>query len=376
MQPPSRLASECAIVKLGTGFEATTRRLADAAQSVIRASPPCGRLAHRVWLALAMATALLAYAAVLLWPYDWEPARYVQNRAESLPQGGIRFPGPGIAHTRAPPEWVAAAMRARELKVDLQVRSLAPEQAGPARIMTLSLDPGRRNFTIGQEKADLILRLRSPASDLNGTVDGAPVASVPDVFQSMEWRNIELRVGPGQLELLVDGRVAARRPLPEDPFENWNPSYVLALGNELTYNRPWLGEIRRAVVRAGNTEVDYARSSELEMPERFWLLWTTPQLIPLQDSGAWDLIRNVILFIPLGVMIAAWHGRRLGRPAWRAILLLAAISASFETLQLFIPVRSPSIDDVIANTLGGSLGVLLVRWLRASAGHAAVREGA
>ena len=144
----------------------------------------------------------------------------------------------------------------------------------------------------------------------------------------------------------------------------------------MTYNRPWLGEIRRAVVRAGNTEVDYARSSELEMPERFWLLWTTPQLIPLQDSGAWDLIRNVILFIPLGVMIAAWHGRRLGRPAWRAILLLAAISASFETLQLFIPVRSPSIDDVIANTLGGSLGVLLVRWLRASAGHAAVREGA
>jgi VanZ family protein len=343
---------------------------------VIAASSPYGRLGHPVWLGLATATVLFAYSAVLLWPYDWEPAGYVENRAESLPQGGIRFPGPGIARTHAPPQWVAAAMRARELKVHLQVRSLAPEQTGPARIMTLSLDPGRRDFTIAQEKADLILRLRSPASDLNGTVDDAPVASVPNVFRSMRWRNIELRVGPGQLELSVDGRLAARRPLPEDPFENWNPSYAFALGNELTYNRPWLGEIRRAVVRAGSTEVDYARSSKLETPESFWLLWTPPRLIPLQYSSAGDLIRNIILFIPLGVLIAAWHGRRLGQPAWRAIFLLAAISASFETLQLFIPVRSPSIDDVIANTLGGSLGVLLVRWLRASAVGAAVHEGA
>jgi hypothetical protein len=262
------------------GLEATARRLADGAQGLLSASSPYGRLAHRVWLALAMATTSLAYSAVLLWPYDWEPAGYVENRAESLPQGGIRFPGPGIARTYAPPEWVAAAMRARELKVHLQVRSLVPEQTGPARIMTLSLDPARRDFTIGQERADLILRLRSPASDLNGTVDDTPVASVPNVFRSMRWRNIELRVGPGQLELSVDDRVAARRPLPEDPFENWNPSYGFALGNELTYNRPWLGEIRRAVVRAGVTEVDYARSSELETPGRFWLLWTTPRLIP------------------------------------------------------------------------------------------------
>jgi glycopeptide antibiotics resistance protein len=88
------------------------------------------------------------------------------------------------------------------------------------------------------------------------------------------------------------------------------------------------------------------------------------------------VIENIILFIPLGILIAACVGRRLGQPAWRAVFRLAAISASFETLQLFIPVRSPSVDDVIANTLGGSLGVLLVSWLRASAADTAVREGA
>jgi hypothetical protein len=190
----------------------------------------------------------------------------------------------------------------------------------------------------------------------------------------MQWRAIELRVEPGELELSVDDQVAARRTLPADPFENWNPSFAFALGNELTYNRPWLGEIRRAVVRAGNTAVDYARSPELERPEHFWVLWTKPRLIPFQDSSAGDVVRNIILFIPLGVLIGLWLGRRLGQGPWRAILVLAAISVSFETLQLFIPVRSPSIDDVIANTVGGALGVLFVRRLSASA--AAARKGA
>ena len=325
---------------------------------------------------MATATTLFAYSAILLWPYEWEPAGYVENRAESLPEGGIRFPAPGIARTPAPPEWVAAAMDAQELEVQLELRPLASEQTGPARIMTLSLDHRYRDFTIGQEEADLILRLRTPASDLNGTVDDAPVARIPEVFRSMRWFTIGLRVEPGQLELSVDGEVAARRSLPADPLENWDPSYRFALGNELTHGRPWLGEIRRAVVRAGDTEIDYARSPELETPENFWMLRSTPRLIPFQYANPKDLIQNVILFIPLGVWIGAWLGRRAGQWAWRAILLLAAISAGFEMLQLFIPVRVTSIDDVTANTVGGALGVLLARWLSASATAAAARADA
>jgi hypothetical protein len=339
------------------------------AQGVIPGFARFTRPSRRAWLALATATALLAYAAVLLWPFDWKPPEYVENKVEPLPEGGIRFAEPGIMRTYAPPEWVAAAMRTKELQVQLELRPLALEQTGPARIMTLSLDTSHRDLTIGQQGSDLILRLRTPASDLNGTVDDAPVARIPNVFRSTRWLTVGLRVEPGQLELSVDGRVAARQRLPADPFENWEPSYSFALGNELTYDRPWLGEIRRAVVRAGDTKVEYARSPELETPENFWLLRSTPRLIPFQQINPRDMIANVFLFIPLGVLFGTWLGRRAGRRAWRAIVLLAAISVSFETLQLFIPVRSPSIDDVIANTLGGALGVLLGRWRASSVDH-------
>jgi VanZ like family len=359
---PGRLAA--ASVRVRVIAQPAARRLADAAQAV--------RLSRRAWLAAATVPVLLAYAVILLWPFDWAPAGYFENKAEFLPERGVRFAEPGIARTYVPPGWVAEAMRTQELAVRLQVRPLAAEQTGPARIMTLSLGPDRRDFTIGQEKADLILRLRTPASSLNGTIDAAPVARIPDVFRSMRWSTIGLRIKPGQLELAVDGRVAARRSLPAEPFENWNPFYRFALGNELTNNRPWLGEIRHAVVRAGNMEVDYARPGELATPDNFWLLWSMPRLIPLQYFSAKDIIRNVILFIPLGALIGAWLGRR---GTWRAILLFAVISASFETLQLFLPVRSPSIDDVIANTLGGALGLLLLRWLRPLAA-AAAREDA
>lgn len=318
------------------------------------------------------AVALLAYAALLLWPYEWAPAGYVENEVEPLPNGGIRFEGLGIARTAAQPDWVAAAMRAQELEVELEVRALSPEQDGPARIMTLSTDPQRRNLTIGQQGADLIVRLRTPASDLNGTVDGEPVARVPDVFRTLRWSTIRLQIEPGRLELAVDGKLAVRKSLPADPFAGWNEFYPLALGNELTKNRPWLGEIRRAVVRAGSEEIDYASSPELEAPAHFWLFWATPRLIPFADPNPRDTIANIALFVPLGVLIGAWLGRRRGRRAqWRAILLFAAISAGFETLQLFVPARQPSIDDVIANTLGGALGLLLVLWLRTFATQAA-----
>jgi VanZ family protein len=76
-----------------------------------------------------------------------------------------------------------------------------------------------------------------------------------------------------------------------------------------------------------------------------------------------DLLRNIALFLPIGVALAL---RGAGsRTAWLGSLALAAV---IEIAQIAIPGRSTSPDDALANALGAGLGHALVRaapaWLR------------
>lgn len=72
------------------------------------------------------------------------------------------------------------------------------------------------------------------------------------------------------------------------------------------------------------------------------------------DSSFDNLILNVILFLPVGFLYRLITGRR------GALVLGGLLSFSIETIQLFIPVRTTSVIDVLANTLGAALGAMLV----------------
>jgi glycopeptide antibiotics resistance protein len=76
--------------------------------------------------------------------------------------------------------------------------------------------------------------------------------------------------------------------------------------------------------------------------------------IPAGDS---EKVLNPLLFVPLGATIALLLSRRL----WPiAILAGFALSASVEYAQASIPGRVPDPADVLWNTVGGAIGVLLV----------------
>jgi hypothetical protein len=92
------------------------------------------------------------------------------------------------------------------------------------------------------------------------------------------------------------------------------------------------------------------------------------------ERGLANIIGNLLLFIPLGAALA------LGRlSAVRIILLAAFLSAGIELTQHVIPGRNPNPADTLFNTLGGVLGVGIVRssprWLCAE-GLSRVRLGA
>lgn len=60
-------------------------------------------------------------------------------------------------------------------------------QDGPARIISNSQDPLFRNFTIGQRGVDMVVRIRTPATGLNGL---QPEVEVPGVFSNDELRDV------------------------------------------------------------------------------------------------------------------------------------------------------------------------------------------
>lgn len=67
-----------------------------------------------------------------------------------------------------------------------------------------------------------------------------------------------------------------------------------------------------------------------------------------------NVVGNVIMFVPLGWLLALVTRRRLLAP----VLLGAALSVAIETVQAFIG-RAPDIDDVILNTTGAAVGALI-----------------
>lgn len=85
----------------------------------------------------------------------------------------------------------------------------------------------------------------------------------------------------------------------------------------------------------------------------FYLAW--PDKISFQFDSSFDnLILNIVLFLPVGFLYRLITGRR------GALVLGAIISFSIETLQLFIPARTTSVIDILANTLGAALGAMLL----------------
>jgi hypothetical protein len=74
------------------------------------------------------------------------------------------------------------------------------------------------------------------------------------------------------------------------------------------------------------------------------------------DEALAEVIENLLLFIPFGIALALGNTRAL-----RAVAVGALVSLTVEFAQQWIPGRDPSVGDLVFNTLGTALGVLVVR---------------
>lgn len=311
---------------------------------------------------LLLAVFALSYLFIALAPFSWNPPRWEENGAQFERGGTLSLASTGMVRSVRSAPILDTIIERNELSLRMRIRSAEPVQLGPARIFTISADPWFRNLTLGQEDHDLILRLRTPATSLNGI----PQYVLPDVFRADGWLELDLLIADNDLRLALGSTEILAESLPKDALRVWNPEYRAALGNELTWDRPWLGEITRAVIGSGLKEVDLLRTDIMERPSGFWSGndWRLihPRSLFRISCSTMDLVLNFLCFIPIGVLLATVRSL-----PWslRFSICATAIGVLFvEAAQLAFAGRHPSAIDWILNVAGTAFGAWLACFLK------------
>jgi hypothetical protein len=223
-------------------------------------------------VALAGATVVASIAAAqdnarrvdrgLLVLYDFEEGegRTVHDRSgvgepldlEIDKAGGVRWEqgalvvesSVSIASANPAKKLIDAVKRSNAISIEAWLKPANTSQTGPARIVSLSASPNARNFTLGQDKDFYDFRLRATGTSTNGL----PSTSSPGKSLTTRLTHVVYtRDAAGNAVMYVDGKQVAGQKI-NGRFNNWDAGHRLALANELTNDRPWLGELHLAAI--------------------------------------------------------------------------------------------------------------------------------
>src|SRR5262249_21480368 len=136
--------------------------------------------------------------SLLAW-YQWTDQSYrdAVHKLPVLTWNGQAECGQGREILLGPENWLETAGPATYLTRRIALTSqftlgvtMAPEetyQTGPARLVSVSVDPFRRNLTLGHEGKSLVVRLRTPQTGENGL---NPELIVPGIFATKKIQNL------------------------------------------------------------------------------------------------------------------------------------------------------------------------------------------
>ncbi|MFK8113499.1 MAG: LamG-like jellyroll fold domain-containing protein [Rubripirellula sp.] len=133
--------------------------------------------------------------------------------------------------------------RSGSVSIEAWLATAKEKQAGPARIVTMSEHTSKRNFTLGQDNASFDVRFRTQQTDANGL----PSLSAAGVVVNKVTHVVYTRNRGGQAKLYIDGKQVSDRQVSGD-LSNWQANDHLAIANEMTGERPWLGTLHLVAI--------------------------------------------------------------------------------------------------------------------------------
>jgi hypothetical protein len=268
---------------------------------------------------------------------------------------------------------------------------------GYARILSYSLDDEQINFMIGQWKDSLVFKLRAAgkARPIHFETEG--------VLKKEEKGRIAIIFNGEKLLLYHNGEIKNERKTGPLSFANWDGSYPLVVGSEANGKFPWEGniysikifdrallpgEIERLSLPGSSQRdadiplIDYSfdtggsvikdggkgEPANLVIPKRFKpykrAFLEKPFSVKEIWRNIWDIVINVFGFVPLGFLLSGYLNRRHWSTKGAMFLSVMCgfiISMTIEILQAFLPTRSSSMIDIMANTFGAAIGFFVYK---------------
>lgn len=116
------------------------------------------------------------------------------------------------------------------------------DQAGPAQILSYALSGSDRNFSVGQSQTVAGVRVHTADTTSNGTPD----VVAADDLEADAVEHLIVTYDGEAVHVYRNGALVASEP--RSSTMNWSPGDLLALGNEVGTDRPWLGRLHRVAV--------------------------------------------------------------------------------------------------------------------------------
>ncbi len=139
---------------------------------------------------------------------------------------------------------IDAVRRSNAITVEAWLKPATTTQSGPARIVSISKDTSGRNVTLGQDGEVFDVRLRTTGTSANGIPStGSPKKSL----QTRLTHVVYTRDAAGSTTIYLDGKQVARGKASGN-VSNWDNNQRLSLANEVTGDRPWLGELHLVAI--------------------------------------------------------------------------------------------------------------------------------
>ncbi|MDA1191881.1 MAG: PKD domain-containing protein, partial [Candidatus Poribacteria bacterium] len=144
--------------------------------------------------------------------------------------------------------------KSNALTIEATITTDSLSQEGPARIVSFSTNGNARNFTLGQQGSQLVIRLRTPQTGDNGTNPEATLFAI----EAGTPTHVVVTYTPGKLVAYKNGVKVVESNSVTGDFRNWSAQH-LVFGDEYQDDRDWHGSIEGVAIYNRALDANEAR---------------------------------------------------------------------------------------------------------------------